>query len=208
MALEDRVKALEEEVSILKDQIRNTLLEIQEQVLIHYYPELRARDTAPADAALPTGRALAWQRGQPSPPALQRFSLAEAEAGEEAEGAGGPAAGDQGPAEAPVKAAPGAEGGSDWASVSRLVAWAGESVERIGKERTVKAIEAATESGYLEPQARDILLRLVALSDAEPATPRASLKAIGEVLQGLSQALGHPAGGDAEQRFLREVRLG
>ncbi len=207
MALEDRVKALEEEVSILKDQIRNTLLEIQEQVLIHYYPELRARDAAPVDVPLAAGRASAWQRGQPSLPALQRFSLAEPEASEETEGEG-PAAGGQAPAPAPVKAAPGTEGGSGWASVSRLVAWAGESVERIGKERTAKAIEAAAESGYLEPQARDILLRLVALSDAEPAAPRASLKAIGEVLQGLSQALGHPAGSDVEQRFLREVRLG
>lgn len=208
MALEDRVKALEEEVSILKDQIRNTLLEIQEQVLIHYYPELRARDAAPVDVPLAAGRAPAWQRGQPSLPALQRFSLAEPEASEETERAEGSAAGGQAVAPAPVKAAPGTEGGSGWASVSRLVAWAGESVERIGKERTAKAVEAAAESGYLEPQARDILLRLVALSDAEPAAPRASLKAVGEVLQGLSQALGHPAGSDVEQRFLREVRLG
>ncbi|MGQ9682369.1 MAG: hypothetical protein ACUVX9_07525 [Anaerolineae bacterium] len=53
MALEDRVKALEQEVAVLKDQIRNTLLEIQEQVLIHYYPELRANEMVPVGVAMP-----------------------------------------------------------------------------------------------------------------------------------------------------------
>ncbi|MCA9901947.1 MAG: hypothetical protein KC433_27400 [Anaerolineales bacterium] len=40
MSLEDRVKELEEELKVLKNEIRATLLDIEEQVLVHYYPSL------------------------------------------------------------------------------------------------------------------------------------------------------------------------
>ena len=42
--LEGRVKTLEYEMKILKNEIQRTLLDIQEQVLIHYYPSLRMED--------------------------------------------------------------------------------------------------------------------------------------------------------------------
>jgi hypothetical protein len=45
MDLEHRVKALEEELDILKNQIQATLFEIQEQILSNAYPELRAEGT-------------------------------------------------------------------------------------------------------------------------------------------------------------------
>lgn len=44
MKIETRVEALELELKILKAEIQNTLLEIREQVLNHYYPELRAEE--------------------------------------------------------------------------------------------------------------------------------------------------------------------
>lgn len=47
MELDARVKALEYELKILKNEVQRTLLDIQEQVLIHYYPSLRAEDTTP-----------------------------------------------------------------------------------------------------------------------------------------------------------------
>jgi len=40
VALEDRVKELEEELKVLKNEIQTTLLDIQEQILSHYYPSL------------------------------------------------------------------------------------------------------------------------------------------------------------------------
>lgn len=49
MELEDRVKALEGEMKILKNEIQGMLLEIQEQVLSHYYPSLRAMESPPPD---------------------------------------------------------------------------------------------------------------------------------------------------------------
>jgi len=204
-SLEDRVKALEEEVNILKDEIRNTLLEIQEQVLIHYYPELRAKDAAPPEAALV---AQAGPLYGPVPfRGLQRISAAELQ--EEATNQGAAPVGTE------ALLAPQGEGGSvapadegSWSDVARLTEWASDSVERIGRERTVKAIEIAAQAGYLSPDDRDLLVRLVSLSDAEPAVERVTLKTVGEVLQRLSQAVGRQADKATEQRFLREVRLG
>lgn len=47
MNLESRLEKLEHEFKILKGEIQTTLLEIQEQILIHYYPTLRADDGVP-----------------------------------------------------------------------------------------------------------------------------------------------------------------
>lgn len=47
MKLETRLETLEHEFKILKSEIQTTLLEIQEQILIHYYPNLRAEDSVP-----------------------------------------------------------------------------------------------------------------------------------------------------------------
>ncbi|MBI5302720.1 MAG: hypothetical protein HY868_11325 [Chloroflexi bacterium] len=52
MELEQRVKALEYEVKILKNDLQRTLLEIQEQVLLHYYPSLRADDSKPSEGTI------------------------------------------------------------------------------------------------------------------------------------------------------------
>jgi hypothetical protein len=58
MELEHRVKVLEQEVQILKNQIQAALLDIQEQVLVHYYPSLRTEVVpAPPGAAQPPASA-------------------------------------------------------------------------------------------------------------------------------------------------------
>jgi hypothetical protein len=70
VALEDRVKQLEDELKVLKNEIQATLLDIQEQVLSHYYPslypslytEVSSRPTASANAPA------SEQQYQPTPP--------------------------------------------------------------------------------------------------------------------------------------------
>jgi len=47
--LEQRVKTLEYEIKILKNQVQRTLLDIQEQILVHYYPSLRTEELAPTE---------------------------------------------------------------------------------------------------------------------------------------------------------------
>lgn len=52
MELEQRVKALEYEMKILKNEVQRTLLDIQEQILVHYYPQLRIEETKPSDGTI------------------------------------------------------------------------------------------------------------------------------------------------------------
>lgn len=49
MALENRVKTLEYEMKILKNEMQQLLLDIQEQLLIHYYPSLRTDESSPSE---------------------------------------------------------------------------------------------------------------------------------------------------------------
>ena len=59
MKIESRVEVLEHELKILKNEIQATLLDIREQVLNHYYPELRAEE--PTRAKLqPAKTSEAW----------------------------------------------------------------------------------------------------------------------------------------------------
>lgn len=68
MKIENRVEALELELKILKNEIQATLLEIREQVLNHYYPELRAEEPArPVARAAANGAGNGNGRAKPIP---------------------------------------------------------------------------------------------------------------------------------------------
>ena len=64
MELEERINSLEHEMKTLKDELHRTLLEIQEQVLIHYYPELRAEETSPAEGFLQSSGAIQTEKAR------------------------------------------------------------------------------------------------------------------------------------------------
>jgi hypothetical protein len=68
MDLEQRVKALEYEIKILKNEIQRTLLDIQEQILIHYYPALRSEETGPSDGTVQAMEAVRQKQNVPSGP--------------------------------------------------------------------------------------------------------------------------------------------
>ena len=63
MELEQRVKALEYEMKILKNEVQRTLLDIQEQVLIHYYRALRSEESSPSDGTRQTSEAIRAKPG-------------------------------------------------------------------------------------------------------------------------------------------------
>ncbi len=81
MELEQRVKTLEYEVKILKNEVQRTLLDIQEQVLVHYYPTLRSDDSIPPDGATQTLEGIRAKQVKPaeppSVPAIKQVSLEE-----------------------------------------------------------------------------------------------------------------------------------
>lgn len=70
MELEQRVKTLEYEIKILKNEVQRTLLDIQEQVLIHYYPTLRTEEAKPSQGTIKALEEVrARQSNQPASPA-------------------------------------------------------------------------------------------------------------------------------------------
>jgi hypothetical protein len=80
--LEQRVKTLEYEIKILKNEVQRTLLEIQEQILIHYYPDLRS-EASLSEGILQSFEAIQEKKAQlskTSPPEVKQVSLEEARA--------------------------------------------------------------------------------------------------------------------------------
>ncbi|MBI5034472.1 MAG: hypothetical protein HZB51_28450 [Chloroflexi bacterium] len=67
MELEQRVKALEYEMKILKNEVQRTLLDIQEQILVHYYPQLRIEETKPSDGTVAAVEAIRQRQAAQAP---------------------------------------------------------------------------------------------------------------------------------------------
>ena len=78
MELELRVKTLEYEMKILKNDVQRILLDIQEQVLVHYYPALRTEEEKPSEGTIQAIEALRLR--QTPPPAAPVAPEAEAPA--------------------------------------------------------------------------------------------------------------------------------
>jgi hypothetical protein len=156
MDLEHRVKTLEHEVKILKNQIQRTLLEIQEQVLTHYYPSLRSEEIVIPESMesppeLPqNGRPPSSSPAEESP-AVRQVSLAEIR-----KDASTPESEDKTP---PLPLTE-PTGHSD---LTNLAYWVGESVAQIGVERTGKLIEIRAKSGQMADNVKDALVQLAAL---------------------------------------------
>ena len=74
MELEQRVKSLEYEMKILKNEVQRTLLDIQEQILIHYYPSLRTEESVPTQAVESIRERKRQVGGAPNPPKVKEAS--------------------------------------------------------------------------------------------------------------------------------------
>ncbi len=224
MALEDRVRALEDEIGILKGQVHSTLLEIQEQILMHYYPDLRAKDAAPADGALAFSRGNAGSRSVPPFVGLQRVAIGSAEKAlapdqdemgpEKPEGAGLPAgapgasAEDEPPSAEGPMATVGLAEGTDWSTVTRLMEWASVSVEAMGRERVARALTAYAKGGHLSSSACGALLQIVALADEGSRKGRVRVRAVLDRLLKLNEILDCDMDVAAVSRLVEEESVG
>lgn len=205
MELEARVKALEYEIKILKNEIQRTLLDIQEQVLIHYYPSLRSEDsTPPAEAVVQLNRSAGAAgpvaTGTPAapPPAsvtTKKVSLDEIRA---APSAAVPVA---------APAAPKPSGGVDQATMVRLMEWVNEAIAKLGSGRTTSLIELCVTRAILDGDTRAILLRLTALNKAPEPELVPSNDAMTIVLK-LDEVLGRAADMDEALTIIEEANLG
>ncbi len=198
MELEQRVKALEYEMKILKNEIQRMLLDIQEQVLVHYYPSLRSEEAAPSEGTLQAVEVIrAKQAGQEAanPLVAKKVTLDEIRA----QGIGGASA-----QSTPVAQA---KGKLDQATMTKLSRWASESAAKLGGERTSRLVTVCSAKGVLSPEAREPLLRLVSTS----ATSAPDKVSPGEMLTAvlrLNELLGRVATVEEARSLLEEADRG
>jgi hypothetical protein len=188
--LEQRVKALEYEMKILKNEIQRTLLEIQEQVLVHYYPSLRSADAEPPKSAL--------KSDEPPPtkpvevpaddlPIVRKVSLEELREPD-------PEAPLSAPASQPV-------------NMGKLMEWGLNSAAQIGSPPTLKIVQLFARKGFIDTNTRDVLLQVSPLNRRTPSEE----PAVGDILRvviKLDELLNREC--DMEETFelIKEANLG
>ncbi len=191
MELDQRVKALEYELKILKNEIQRTLLDIQEQVLVHYYPSLRTEDSSPpAEAVAQLASRAAAAAAAPVPtPVIKKVSLDEIRT-------------------APLAAAvPQASGSVDQAIMMRLLEWVNDSIPRLGGQRTNRLIETCTARAIVDHDTQAILQRLTALNQ-QPDPPSVPANDALTLVLRLDEVLGRAADIDEALTVIEEAGLG
>ena len=216
MSIETRVETLEHEFKILKNEIERTLLEIQNQVLVHYYPSLRAEDIAPPKDLLPLLESafteaedeLAEKRANheteddepaESLPNTKEVSLTEIKSKPKKLPKLPPKAALPVKAEAvPVKVAGTPAKGKtlQWpeetieqAHLPLLAKWVNESVEKIGKALTQNMVESSGDAAQISPEVMNLLLQFITLCDEENPPEQIDTKELMEVLLKLDKML-------------------
>jgi hypothetical protein len=186
MALEDRVAVLEDQMKILTNEIQSILLDIEEQILAHYYPELRAEESSSSEGALQSFDATLTPRTR-----------------ETTEVAREPLPFASPLAQAPLPSAEGTEH-----AFTELVEWMGDSVDRIGTDRTRKLIEGYARDGHLTPGSRDILFQLISLVDEDNSPEEVSVRDMLDILARLNSVLGRGTDITAALSLLEEDDIG
>lgn len=218
MSLESRVETLEHELKILKNEIERTLLEIQNQVLVHYYPTLRAEDAAPPKDLLPLLESafaeeettkLSMNRPAENaettapPPKAKEVSLTEikrkpkkalnlpAREPSRVRQEGKPAKEVSTPVNVREPQWP-AEG-IEQALLPSLAKWVNESVEKIGKELTQNMVASSASTEQISPEVMNLLLQFITLCDEENPPEEVTTKELIDVLLKLDKMLSQVA---------------
>lgn len=186
MKLETRVETLEHELKILKNEIQETLLEIQSQVLEHYYSSLRSDlPIAAKEPSLRTEPGTTEKRDGPKiKEGLRTRRVLPPDETAENE---------------PIVLTPNTKEVSltelrekqllTPTIFLQLTEWVNGTVTKIGKTNTQQTIQSYTDNDACPSAVKELLLQLVAFSseDQPPATvePRAML----DVMMGLNKLL-------------------
>ena len=231
MELDARVKALEYELKILKNEIQRTLLDIQEQVLIHYYPSLRSDDSTPpaeavtqvasrsATTATHVPAATPAPAAASAPAAPPPASEVTAPMGYRTVSVGPPPA-------APIPAVkkvtleeiraassnvvaipPKASGSVDQEIMVKLLEWVNDSIARLGSRRTSRLIEACVARAIMDNDTKAILLRLTSMNPLPDPAQVPANDALTLILR-LDEVLGRAAEVDEALTIVEEAGLG
>jgi len=195
--LEQRVKALEYEVKILKNEIQRALLDIQEQILVHYYPALRTEENGPSEGTLQSLESIRERRASLGPASTSPAGREEMASRLPSQT---PEVGSA-PAESSVKAV-------EQTSARRMSDWVSQNAVAIGRQRAARLVEACARGGWIPQESERLLLRLVSLSGAGPEPETVSINDVLSALLGLNDLLA--LGRDVEEALtlIEEANLG
>jgi hypothetical protein len=175
MEITSQLAGLEDEVKLLKGEIKSVLKEIRAAVLNSDNPFTpSASSRAPVSAApVPAPEPAPAPAAEP-PPAPKPDASEHAPAGHPAEPAAPvrppepiPLRSEQPPRQDPV------EGGTDLLTIASLLGWAEDAITSLGTRRFRLMLELAYAAELLSPEVRDVLRDVAELwqSDREPERP-------------------------------------
>jgi len=200
MELEQRVKTLEYEMKILKNEVQRTLLDIQEQVLVHYYPSLRTEDSSPPESTLRSLDSIREKKGALGPSPLtqaRKVFLEEVRTAQKGT-----------PTSPEGESSSQSEEEESQTTILKLSGWVSSTAQKIGGERTAKIIQACTDKGILAPEFEHPLLRLTGLIDGSNAPEQVAINEVLDTLMKLNELLGREANVEDALSLIEEAKLG
>ena len=203
MELEKRVLAFEYEIKILKNEIQRVLLDVQEEILIHYYPSLETEEDASSQGIMPflesTHDSLEMTSEPPETPTPIVIKPTTLEA-IRSQAATAPSPEEQGPPQRQAADSP--------AAILELSSWVSSSVETMGAERTSRLVETCSVRGLLDPDTKDVLLRLVSMSRGGESPEIVAVNEVLGLVLKLSELLGSDTDIDKVLSLIEEAGLG
>ncbi|MCD6520730.1 MAG: hypothetical protein J7M05_12510 [Anaerolineae bacterium] len=201
--IDQRIRTLEYELKILKSEIQRALLDIQEQILTHYYPELRSGEDVPGESVKQAFEAIRQKKA----------ALAPAEEESEEAGEGKPQVKQVSLEEIRARQAQAVEasagnGELSHEQIAALSEWVAEAVNKIGAERTAALIKTSTQKGWLVKEVVSFLEKLVALHESDEEPAKVSVNQILEVVLALDKVLQRSADPEEALALIEEANLG
>jgi len=197
MELNRKIQELEDEIKVLKGEIKSVLVEIREYLLT------RCRNPLfnDFDSLLAETPSLSIEAG-PEPESKEvRITVGgetkEKKEGEVAAGQEGhrpeerPRAPRKGPPEKTKPPVPAIqrEEDLDLSGVLRLARWVGSGIRKVGRERLEKLLEIYHMAGYLSPNLKEVILKLIRLAEESEPTGKVTMKDCIVVLLQLDELL-------------------
>jgi len=207
--LDQRVRTLEYELKILKNEIQRTLLDIQEQILTHYYPALRSEQPNPVSGSVRSPEAVQEKRGNGGQapaggevgnaemsPQARKVTLEDVRKARQEQA---------GPVEMQPAALQDSKAGQ--ANLVALTGWINSTVPKIGADRASKLLEMFSQKGSLANDAKDVLVKLCGTIGGNPPEAVATNDLLSALLK-LDELLGGGTNVEETLSLIDEAKLG